>query len=171
MTITVRNYANADFNDCCKLWGELAQHHADIYEDPSIASSAPGKYLKEYLARPDRCATWVAELEGRVIGFAGLIDVVGEEGVAEIEPVVIFSGIRGRGIGTKLIEQATEEARKKNFRFLTIRPALRNEEAFLLYVKLGFDHVGSIELFQDLSPDAGRKWKKGITMHGKELLY
>ena len=171
MTITVRDYTDADFDDCCKLWDELARHHADLYEDPSIADSNSGKHLREYLERPDRCCTWIAESEGRIVGFAGLLDVIGEEGVAEIEPVVISSESRGMGIGTRLIENAKQEAKNRNYRFLTIKPVLRNKEAFLLYVGLGFDHVGSIELFQDLLPEAGRKWVKGITVHGRELLY
>jgi hypothetical protein len=48
---------------------------------------------------------------------------------------------------------------------------LRNVEAFSLFVRLGFDHAGSIELFQDLKPEKSRKWEKGITVHGEELYY
>jgi GNAT superfamily N-acetyltransferase len=171
MAITVREYVEADHDACCKLWGELAQHHADIYEDLSIASNAPVEYFDEYIDRKDRCGTWVAEYDGRVAGFAGLLDIIGEEGVAEIEPVVVTTDVRGSGIGTMLIKHAREEAKKRNFRFLTIRPVLRNEDAFSLYVKLGFDIVGSIELCQDLEERSERKWKKGIKVHGVELSY
>jgi GNAT superfamily N-acetyltransferase len=169
--INVREYQDADYEACFELWGELAQHHADIYEDPSIASGDPGKYFNEYMGRDDRRGTWVAEYEGRVVGFTGLLNTVGEEGVAEIEPVVVASDSRGEGIGSKLIEYVKEEAIKRNFRFLTIKPVLRNEDAFSLYVKLGFNHAGAIELFQNLKPEAKRKWKAGITILGEELYY
>lgn len=169
--IKVREYRKADHEACCGLWAELAKHHADIYQDPSIAAGDPAKYLDEYLSRADRCGTWVAENDGKVAGFTGLLDVVGEEGIAEIEPVVVSPDFRGSGIGSALIEYARNEAEKQGFRFLTMKPVLRNKDAFSLFVKLGFDHAGSIELFQDLKPEAKRRWKKGITIHGKELYY
>ena len=171
MTITIREYTVNDFADCRNLWDELARYHAEIYEDPSIAGSNPARYLEQFLSRPDLCGAWVAEVNGRLVGFAGLLDVMGEEGVGEIDPLVISMEARGQGIGTRMIETIKGEAVRRQLRFLTIRPALRNRDAFLLYVRLGFDHVGSVELFQDLRPAEGRKWLKGITMHGQDLLY
>ena len=161
MNITIREYRPADYETCCMLENELAQYHAEIYDDPSIADSDPKEVFNEYLSRVDRCGTWITEDNGIVLGFAGLIDTIGDKGTAEIEPVVISSSARGKGIGTKLIQYVIEEAKKRGFRFLTIRPVLRNEEAFILYVKMGFDHVGSIELFQDLDPESKRTWKSG----------
>lgn len=171
MKITVRDYSTSDYGACRSLWGELAQHHADIYEDPTIAGDDPGRGFDEYLARADRCCTWIAESGGRILGFAGLLNTVGEEGAAEIEPVVISSTSRDAGIGTRLIQHAINEAKIKGFLFLTIRPVLRNEKAFALYVRLGFNHVGSVELFQELSPESHRSWKSGIIIHGKKLKY
>jgi len=106
--------------------------------------------------------SWVAENEGKIVGFAGLLDTLGEESSGEIEPVVTRETLRGEGIGTRLIELVVNKAREKGFRFLTIKPEIRNERAFSLYVRLGFDHVGSIELFQDLFPKPERKWKSGF---------
>ena len=171
MVITVREFQDADRAACYELWGELAQHHAAIYEDASIASGNPSQYFDEYMGRADRCGTWVAEKEGKVIGFAGLLNTVGEEGVAEIEPVIVAEDSRGEGAGSRLVDYVKSEAIKKGFRFLTIKPVLRNEEAFSLFVRLGFDHAGSIELFQDLKPETKRNWTKGINIHGKELYY
>ncbi|OGO38444.1 MAG: hypothetical protein A2147_10335 [Chloroflexi bacterium RBG_16_57_8] len=171
MAITIREYRESDHDACRSLWAQLAQHHADIYEDPAIAGDDPGRGLDEYLTRADRCGMWVAESDARVVGFAGLLDVVGEEGVAEVEPVVVESASRDEGIGTGLIEHASEVAKKKGFRFLQIRPELRNEQAFALYVRLGFSKVGAITLFQDIASDSKRKWRSGLTIFGRELNY
>ncbi len=171
MKITVRDYRDSDYEVCRSLWGELAQHHADIYGDAAIAGDDPGRGFDEYLGRADRCGTWVAESEKKIIGFAGLLDTVGEEGVGEIEPVVITASSRGKGIGTKLVERVVSEAKKRKIRFLSIRPELRNEKAFDLYVRLGFNKIGAIELFQELSPTSDRKWKSGIIIHDKKLSY
>jgi GNAT superfamily N-acetyltransferase len=171
MDIKIREYKQTDYDTCRSLQGELAQYHAKIYEDPSIAGDDPGRGFDEYLTRKDRCCTWVVESGGKTVGFAGLLATVGEEGTAEIEPVVISSKSRGAGIGTKLIAHIIGEAKTRGFRFLTIRPVLRNEKAFALYVELGFNHIGSVELFQELLPESQRSWKSGITIYGKELKY
>jgi len=171
MKVLVRDYRDADYNVCRVLWEELTRHHADIYVDPSIAGDDPGRGFDEYLGRGDRCGTWVAEYDGKLVGLAGLLNTVGEEGVGEIEPVVTAPASRSQGIGSKLIKHAINEAKIRGFRFITIRPVLRNKEAFDLYVRLGFNHAGSIELFQDLSPTSNREWKSGIVIHGQELSY
>ena len=171
MSTKIREYQQADYGTCRSLQGELALYHAKIYEDPSISGDDPGRGFDEYIARTDRCCTWVAESDGQIVGFAGLLATVGEEGTAEIEPVVISSKSRGAGIGTKLIEYIINDAKIRGFRFLTIRPVLRNEKAFALYVELGFDHIGSVELFQELLPESQRRWESGITIYGKDLKY
>jgi len=171
MNILVREYRDSDYGACRALYGEITKHHAEIYEDPSIAGDDPGRGFDVYMNRTDRCGLWVAEADGKVVGFAGLLDTVGEEGVAEIEPVVVSVGSRRKGIGSILIKHVREEAVNKGFRFLTIRPELRNEKAFDLFVRLGFNKVGAIELFQDLSPTSDRKWKSGVIIHNRELSY
>ena len=171
MNLRLREYRETDYEDCRSLWGELTQHHAALYKAPSIAGKDPGRGFDEYLGRADRCGTWVAENDGKIVGFAGLLDTVGEEGTGDVEPVVTRETFRGKGVGTRLIELVIDKAKEKGFRFLTIKPEVRNEQAFSLYVRLGFNHVGAIELFQDLFPKPERKWKSGLEIHGKSLTY
>ena len=170
MSIVVREYQTSDYTASRALWGQLAEYHADIYEDPTIAGDDPGRGFDEYLQREDCIGIWIAESDHKIVGFAGLLDVVGEEGVAEIEPVVVDNSQRGEGTGSKLIQRISEIAKKKNFHFLCIRPELRNEKAFSLYVNLGFNHVGSLQLFKELV-SSDRKWKSGIRIHDTELFY
>lgn len=168
MSITIRDYEAYDFEFCRSLWGELTQHHAHIYEDPTIAGDDPGRGFGEYINNPARRGTWVTELDDQVVAFAGLIINWGE---GEIEPVIVSSSYRNRGIGTMLIRHAIEEAKKMDIRFLSIRPVARNEKALSLFVRLGFNLVGHVDLFQDLSLSSDRKWKPVIAIHGNELHY
>jgi N-acetylglutamate synthase-like GNAT family acetyltransferase len=168
MKITIRDYQDPDFNVCRSLWEELAQHHAKIYEDPSIAGDDPGRGFEPFMNNAQRRGTWVAEVEDQVVACAGLI-IYGEE--AEIEPVIVSANYRGKGVGTKLIRHAVEEAKKFGVRFLSIRPVVRNEGAFHLFVREGFNLVGHIDLFQDLSQSFARKWKPGVMIHGSQLRY
>jgi GNAT superfamily N-acetyltransferase len=169
--VVIREYRGADYNACVALNHELAQHHAVIYGDPSIAAGDPGRSLDKYLSLSNRRGTWVAEVDGKVIGFIGLLEYQNQESVVEIEPLVVSADARDKGIGSKLVAYAKEEAKKKGYRFLTVRPELRNEEAFKLYVRLGFDLVGGVELFQDLWPERGRTWKSGVEILGQKLKY
>jgi len=171
MNTLIREYNSSDYADCRALFGELAQHHADIYGDQSIAGDDPGRGFDQFLTRNDRCGTWIAESNGRIIGMAGLLTVVGENGVAEIEPLVVSMSSRNTGIGSKLVEYIKTEAKKKGYKFLTIRPELRNEKAFDLYIRLGFNLVGQVELFQDLLPERGRTWQSGVEILGHKLRY
>lgn len=170
MKITIRDYQNTDFSVCRSLWEELAQHHRKIYEDPTIGGDDPGQGFELFMSNAQRPATWVAEVEGQVVACAGLL-LYGNGEEAEIEPVIVSANYRGKGIGTKLIRHAVEEAKKFGVRFLSIRPVVRNEEAFHLFVREGFNLVGHIDLFQDLSQSFDRKWKPGVMIHGTQLRY
>jgi ribosomal protein S18 acetylase RimI-like enzyme len=169
MEVTIREYRTSDFEICRAIYGELSQHYAEIYEDPAIAGEDPGRGFEPYLNNPRRQGIWVAEVDGLVVGIAGLL-IHPEEG-GEVEPVVVSLPYRSRGIGSMLTKHVVEEARKAEVRFLSVRPTARNIRAISLYVRLGFDLVGQIDLFQDLSSSSGRKWKPGIEVHGNKLRY
>ena len=72
--VGVRGYASADYSACRMLWVELTEHHRRIYEDPSIGGDDPGSAFDDYLAVPERVASWVADLDGWVVGLTGLFD-------------------------------------------------------------------------------------------------
>ena len=176
MNIKIRDYTTKDYDVCRSLWVELTQHHRDIYEDPSIGGNDPGREFDRYLENPQRKGTWVAELEDQVVGLAGLLTHSHpEEGdtrvEGEVEPVVVSQPHRDRGIGTRLVEHAVEQAKEKKVRFLYIRPVARNERAISLYVRLGFSTLGAVDLLQDLSSTYDRKWKPGIKILDNELSY
>ena len=168
MNVVVRAYRPADYEACRALWAELTQRHRDIYDDPGIGGDDPGQGFDQYLARPDLVGTWVAEMEGRVVGLAGLL-AGGEEG--EVEPVVVTARQRSQGVGRMLVERVVEEARVRGVRFLGVRPVARNVEAVSFFVENGFTLLGHIDLFRDLEPASGREWKDGIEIHGHALRY
>jgi GNAT superfamily N-acetyltransferase len=176
MTITIRDYEKRDYDVCRALWVELTQHHRNIYEDPSIGGDDPGSGFDRYLESPQRRGTWVAEVEGEVVALAGLLvhshpEEHETEMMVEVEPVVVSLPYRDKGIGTRLIEHVVEQARETGTRFLSIRPVARNQRALSLYVRLGFNALGGVELLQDLSSSYDRKWKPGIKILDNELRY
>ena len=150
------------------LWSELTQRHREIYGDPTIGGENPGDFFDAYLENANLRGPWVAELVGKVVGLGGLI-VNGEE--AEVEPLVVSSQHRFKGSGRALLNTVVQEAGTAGVRFLSVRPVARNIEAISFFVQAGFDIVGHIDLFQDLSGSTAREWKPGIEIHGQDLRY
>jgi GNAT superfamily N-acetyltransferase len=161
-------YQSEDHASCRALWVELTQRHRDIYADPTIGGQDPGQWFDSYLSNPNRKATWVADVGGRVIGMTGLIST-GEE--AEVEPLIVTAGERRRGIGSLLVKHAVGQAKPLGVRFLSAKPVARNVDALTFFAKAGFDILGYVDLFQDLGPAAGREWKDGIRIHTQKLRY
>jgi GNAT superfamily N-acetyltransferase len=164
----VREYAPADYSACRMLWAELTEHHRRIYEDPSIGGADPGGGFDGYLAAPERVASWVADLDGRVAGLTGLVDR-GDSG--EVEPVVVTSRLRRQGIGQLLIERVAAEAAARGYEYLVIRPVTRNVSAIRRFYDAGFQTLGGhVDLTMDL---ASRRhgWLEGARLHGLDFRY
>ena len=167
-SVTIRGYIPADLEPCRALWAELTQHHRDIYEDPSIGGKAPGLYFDRHLARVGADHIWIAECEGKLLGLVGLIV---EDREAEVEPIVVASGYRGRSIGQALLEHMVLEAEKLGVRFLNVRPAARNAEAIAFFNTAGFRLLGRVELCMELHPSPHGAWKSGLELFGHSFDY
>jgi len=167
MHLSIRPYRDDDLDVCRHLWRELTQRHRDIYGDSKIGGDDPGRLFDEYLANPSLAGPWIVEWESAVVALGGLL-VDGPQ--AEIEPVVVLTRCRRRGIGTRLIEHLIEEASRRGARSVSVRPVARNAEAMACFRRAGFSLLGHVEMFQSLSGNE-RKWKQGITIHGEEYGY
>lgn len=168
MRPVIREYQPRDYDICRDLWKELTERHRELYGDPSIGGDDPGQGFEAYLANPKRRASWVVEIEGQIVALAGLV-VDGDEG--EIEPVIVSSCYRSRGIGTMLVRHVVEQARCMRVGYVKVWPVARNKEAISFFVGLGFELLGQVELFQDFSGAPSSKWESGISIHGHKLGY
>ncbi len=159
--VNIRPYEPRDAPTCRNLWVQLVEHHRTIYDSPSIGGDDPGSEFDEYLDRPDRVMTWVAE-DTEIVGLTGLL-MDGNE--SEIEPVIVASDQRGEGIGRALMETAIEESRQRGVNDVNIRPVARNASAIEAFHRLGFQTIGHVQLFMRL--DGGGDWLPGIELHGQ----
>jgi len=167
-SFSIRSYRNSDRNACRKLWRQLAEKHAQIYSDPNIAKNGVEDYFDQHLKRVGPRRIWVAVLNAEVVGFVGLVTSADSEDDGEIEPLIVHRDHRGRGIGKGLTVFAAEAAKKLGVKYVTVRPVARNIEALGFFRNAGFDTVGRIELFMDLT---GKEWKKGLELHGLKYEY
>ena len=168
MDIRIREYREQDFESCRELWRELTQRHRDIYFDPSIGGDDPGVAFEEYLKKPNLAGIWVAEQDDLVLGMAGLLTDGNE---AEIEPIVVRSDHRSRGIGSLLLERLKSEAKARGAGYLSIKPVARNIEAIQCFYRAGFSLLGHIDMFMDLSDGNDQGWLDGVTIHGNTFRY
>jgi ribosomal protein S18 acetylase RimI-like enzyme len=154
VTVSIRGYEERDRDACRALWGELTQWHRDLYDDQSIGGDGDlGDFFDEHVERVGAERIWVAEADGAVVGFVGLI-VEGRRG--ELEPLVVASDARGQGIGRALAERVLAAARDAGLRRLDVRPSARNVTAVRFFHDVGFDTLGQHELLLYLDPP--REW-------------
>lgn len=168
VSVLVREYRSGDYPACRQLWVELTEHHRRIYEDGSVGGDDPGAGFDEYLTMPARAQSWVADLDGDVVGLTGLFD----HGVSgEVEPVVVSEGFRHRGIGRALIDRVVEEATQRGYDYLSIRPVARNVAAIERFHQAGFRTLGAhVDLTMDLK-ERRHAWRDGVNLHGLDFRY
>jgi GNAT superfamily N-acetyltransferase len=166
--VLVRDYADGDYAACRLLWVELTEHHRRIYKDPSIGGDDPGSGFDDYLATTERVGSWIAEIEGAVVGLTGLFDR-GTSG--EVEPVVVTERLRSEGLGRRLIDHVVQEAQARGYEYLAIRPVARNVSAIRRFHEAGFQTLGG---HLDLTMDLKRRrhdWLQGERLHGLDFEY
>ena len=168
MKLKIRKYRSSDIEACRGLWAELTQKHRDIYSDQTIGGKNPGNNFDLYIKKKNLHGPWVAVFDGQVKGLTGLL-VEGEE--AGVEPAIVSKKYRNQGVGTAMVKHVIEEAKKLGIRFLSAKPLARNVDVMPFLIKEGFNIIGQIELFQDLSNSPGKEWKTGISIHGNKLKY
>jgi len=168
LDILVRGYASGDYSACRVLWVELTEQHRRIYRDSLIGGDDPGSGFDSYLAVPERVASWVAESKGSIVGLTGLFDR-GTSG--EVEPVVVTTGLRGRGVGRLLIDRVVAAAVSRGYEYLAIRPVARNVDAIRRFYGAGFRTLGGhVDLTMDLA-ERRHRWLDGPHLHGLEFKY
>jgi ribosomal protein S18 acetylase RimI-like enzyme len=164
VSVRIRDYGQSDLEACRQLWLELTEWHRQIYESPGIGGDDPGRKFDEHLDRVGADNIWIAESGGSAVGMTGLI---ASEGEAELEPIVVATGWRGRGVGEALARTVLDAARKRGERQLLTRPVARNDAALAFFHRLGFDALGQLELIADLRPLDEQVWRAGPVLAGR----
>ena len=158
-SIKIRRYQENDLVACRSLWRELTEWHQEISEDPKIGGEQPGLHFDKHLAAVGAKCLWVAEHKSQIIGLVGL-ETRDEE--LFIEPLVVASDQRGKGVGTQLLEKAKFEAKQKGAKSLSVRPVARNQRVIQFLYRQGFQTLGHLQLFIDFTRST---WKKGPILY------
>ena len=112
------------------------------------ASLQPGPYREQLLAHPDAIALppeqiergqiFVAEREGRIAGFAAVVEI---DGKAEIDGLFVEPDLWRQGVGSALVTETIREARRRGLSLTVVA----SPEAKEFYEKCGFAVEGEAE--------------------------
>jgi ribosomal-protein-alanine N-acetyltransferase len=100
----------------------------------------PREAFEEEIEQADIGAGIVAEDEGLVVGFLTGMMVVDE---FHLHNMAVHPDFRGRGIGRELIVAVESMCREKDFRRILLEVREDNEIARHLYLRMGFESVGT----------------------------
>ncbi len=89
---------------------------------------------------------FVALCDGRVAGYIGAHNVVGE---VYITNVAVFPQFRRQGIAEDLIKKLMDISQTEKAEFITLEVRKSNMGAISLYTKMGFKEVGSRKNFYE----------------------
>ena len=88
----------------------------------------------------DADCVFVAERDGRVVGFAAVVPR--PDGGAELDALFVEPHLWKRGIGRQLVEHVAEVARTRDATFLHV---IGNPHAEGFYVSCGFHAAGTVD--------------------------
>ena len=140
MTIKYDAAAAKDLPQMVALLGQLFEQEAEFTPDATKQESA----LKLILADSKVGKLYAAKEGSKVVAMASLLYTVStaEGGKAALfEDLVVHPDFRKQGIGAKLLEYVIAQARAEGVLRLTLLTDMQNEQAQVLYRRLGF--VGS----------------------------
>jgi GNAT superfamily N-acetyltransferase len=103
--------------------------------DQVIAELTAPEAVLERIGGPER-RLFLAKEEGGVVGFAATRRI--DMATVELAGIVVLAAMSGRGVGTRLVEEAVESARGEGYRNMIVRTELVNEPAKAFYEKCGF---------------------------------
>ncbi len=100
----------------------------------------------------------VAEIDDRMVGYAGLWCIVDE---GHITNVAIHPLFRRKGIGEALVSVLLEHTAQNGIRSYTLEVRVSNAPAISLYSKFGFESAGLRKnYYEDNGEDAIIMWRK-----------
>ena len=118
--------------------------------------------LMEYTDRRD-AAFCVCEIEGKIVGYAGMYYVFPE---GDITNVAILEAYRGKGYATAVLEEMFRIAKSDGIKEYTLEVRTSNHTAIGLYEKFGFKGEGVRKNFYDHpKEDALIMWKRTDDSH------
>lgn len=121
--------------------GYIAYRHCVLYHqeynlEPAVFEQYVLASLLQYAEDRQAGAIWVAQVNDKIAGFVGLVDL-GEE-TAQLRWFLIEPEFRGLGLGRRLLQAVMDYAREKKYKKMILWTFQGLEAACHLYKSFGF---------------------------------
>ncbi len=126
-----------------------AEDFAALYAIEEVCFQPPFRFGRRYmrqLVNSSDAATWVAEKNGRMAGFA-IVEwtCAVNDTVAYIQTIEVAPEQRGRGVGGELLRRIEGSAKAAGARTIWLHVDAENGDALRLYEAHGYQCVGKAE--------------------------
>jgi len=144
---TIRAATDDDRTGIIDCMIALQAYERSVEADRADPEAVAEPYVDDLLAkcRGGTAAILVAEADGRVVGWAGVVARHTSEDILErhrefayITDLIVLEAYRGHGIGRRLLEGAEAHAASKGARRLRVGVLAANEGAHRVYAAAGF---------------------------------
>lgn len=98
----------------------------------------PLQMFFDELAQVDTRRYVVAEAGGQIVGYAGLMCI---EPIADVQTIAVIPEFEGKGIGSAILTELIEEARRRGAADVLLEVRADNPRAQALYVRFGFEQI------------------------------
>ena len=114
---------------------EVQVIEADLFPDPWSVEA----FWSELAHVPDTRLFIVAEEDGAVVGYGGLVATAG---TADVQTLAVARDMQGTGLGARLLDTLLTEARTRQAREVLLEVRAENTAAQALYARVGFERIG-----------------------------
>ena len=83
---------------------------------------------------------WVIELDGKVVGGAGIAPLADNQGICELQKMYFSQALRGKGMAKALSKICFDFAIQQGYQAVYLETTAVLVEALALYQQLGFNH-------------------------------
>ena len=159
---TIRDAKITDAGSIADIYNEAILSTTATFDTEPKSANDRKIWLEEH---DDRHPVIVAEVEGRIVGWASLTswsDRPAYDGTAETS-FYVAKPYRSRGIGRALKARTIQDARRLGFHSLIARVAEGSEASIHLNESFGFRHIGTMK-------EVGMKFGKRLDVHLMQLM-
>lgn len=121
-------------------------------EEASFTTPWPLDAMRDEILKNEWSAVTVAELDGRIAGFAVCWTVADER---HLQNLATEPSLRRAGVGDALVRRIVDDGRRGGAQFVILEVRASNEAAKALYARFGFQEIGLRKgYYQDSGEDA-----------------
>jgi len=133
-------YTSSDLPEMIEIWNAIVKDGHSFPQITPLSLQEAKVFFKE------QTYTGIALIENEIVGLYILHpNNIGRCGHICNASYAVKQGLRGKGIGCKLVLDSIDKGREENFRILQFNAVLAtNKQAIHLYEKLGFKSLNKI---------------------------